>query len=146
MGYVYFVNFFVVEWRSLDREFRDFVPIVGLSGIALFLMAIRNAKGINKHLLTSMEVLIIVSVPSIVGLQFLFDIDVGKSIFPGGIALFSVAWGIYFGFKRGKTDEEQKDIDKARLQIILMFVVLVSFSLIAFGSIETIQNIIKNDT
>jgi len=65
MGYVYFVNFFVDEWRSLDKEFRDYIPSAALSGIGLFLLAIRNVKGANKFLLDAMGLLILASVPAI---------------------------------------------------------------------------------
>jgi hypothetical protein len=145
MTYVYLANFLIIDWRSLNQEFREFIPIAGLAGIALFLIAIRNVEGVNKHLLTSMEVLITVSIPTIAGLRFMMNTDYGQSMFSGGIAIFSVLWVIYFT-KKGKSEKEIQDILKARLQIIGMFVVLIAFSVITFVSVENFQNLLKYDS
>lgn len=67
-------------------------------------------------------------------------------MFSGGIALFSVLWFVYFIMKEGKDEEEKKDIRNAKPVIIGMFLVLVAFSLISFVSIETLQNIVKDDS
>ena len=145
MTYVYLANFLISDWRSLNQEFKDFLPIAGLAGISLFLMAIRNVEGINKHLLTSMETLIIVSIPTIAGLRFMMSTDYGQSMFSGGIAVFSVLWVLYFT-KKGKSEKETHDIKKAKLQIIGMFIILIVFSMIAFVSVETFQNLLKYDS
>lgn len=146
MGYVYFANFFVAEWRELDKEFRDYIPSVGLVGIGLFLVAIRNVEGANKFLLLALGVLISVSVPAIAGLRFLMETDFGQSIFSAGIAIFSVLWFLYFIMKKGKDEQEKKDIVNARPTIIGMFLVLIAFSLVSFVTIETLQNLLKYDS
>ncbi|MCV0430474.1 hypothetical protein [Nitrosopumilus sp.] len=142
MGYVYASNIFIEEWRKLDSEIKDFVPAAGLTGIALFLMAIRNVKGVNKFLILSMEVLIPVALTSIVGLKLLMKDPLGQSLFGGGIMLFSVGWFIYFYFKTGKTDEEKEDIKKAKPTILMMFLVLMSYGIISFVTIENLQDLL----
>ena len=144
MSYVYFVNFFVDEWRSLDKEFRDYIPSAALAGIGLFLVAIRNVEGANKFLLLAMGVLISVAVPTIAGLSFLMSTGYGQSMFSGGIAIFSVLWFVYFIMKEGKNEEEKKDIKNAKPIIIGMFLVLISYSLIAFVSIDIFQDLLRS--
>ena len=117
--------------------------MAGLAGIALFLMTMRNVKDANQHLITSMEVLIIMSFPVIAGLEFLMSSDIGQSLFGGGIAIFAIFWLLYFIMKKGKDEDENKDIKNARPQIIIVFIMLISFSVIAFASIETFQDILK---
>lgn len=146
MAYVYFANFFLDEWRSLDKELRDYIPSAGLAGIGLFLVAIRNVKGANKFLLLALGVLISVSTPSIAGLRFLMTTEHGQSLFSGGIAIFSVLWFIFFIMKEDKNEEERNDIRNARPIIIGMFLILVSFSLISFVTIETLKDIVRYDS
>lgn len=146
VGYVYFANYFLEEWKTWDREFRTYLPSAVLGGIALLLVAIRNMKGANKFLLLAMGVLITGIVPFIAGLRFLMDSDLGQSLFSAAIAVFSVIWFLYFVTKQGKDRDEEKDIKNARPQIIGMFLTLIAFSLISFATIETLQNIVKQST
>lgn len=145
MGYVHVAHFFLQEWRQLEPEYKDFIPMAGLSVCGLVLVAVRDKKGANKHLLTSLEVLIIIAVPSIAGLRFLMDTQIGQYFFAGGVVLFSVLWFVYFGMmKKGKNEEEIQFIKKSRSTITLVFATLLGYGLASFWMIHTLQKIPVN--
>lgn len=144
VSWIYFANFFWEEWRTLDKEFRDFIPSASLAGIGFFLYTIRNVEGVNRHLVSALGVLIMVIVPLVAGLRLMMDSSIGQSIFAGGIATFSVIWFLYFVMKESEDKKEQKEIKKARPLMIMMFFILLSYSILAFVMIQSFQNFLKN--
>ena len=69
-GWVFFANFFWEGWTTFDEEVRSYLPGAFLAGIGVFLYAIRNMEGANRHLFHSFGILIGVIVPLIAGLKF----------------------------------------------------------------------------
>jgi len=77
-AWVFVANFIWQGWTSLNEEVRSYLPGAVLAGIGVFLFAIRNVEGANRHLLQSFGILIAVIVPLIAGLKFLMVTSLGQ--------------------------------------------------------------------
>ncbi len=133
---------------NLDKEWRIFIPILGLSILGVGLYFLRRHHKSNPHWIDSMSMLIIGIGPSTASFNLLPKDDIGRILMPVFVILVSVIWFVYFGilikpqtYKNDseKIKREEFHIKQTKYSALVFFLFLLILSITMFWSINILN-------
>lgn len=142
-GPVIFQSFF-----NLDKEWRSFIPILGLSILGVGMYFLRRHPKSNPHWIDSMSMLIIGIGPVTATFDLLPKDALGRILMPSFVILVSVIWFVYFGILMkpqtyvndpAKTKKEELDIKQTKYSALVFFLFLVVLTIDLFWGINTLN-------
>lgn len=145
-GPVLFQSYF-----NLDKEWRNFIPILGLSALGVGLYFLRRHPKSNPHWIDSMSMLIIGIGPVTATFDLLPKDALGRILMPSFVILISVIWFAYFGIimrpqvyenDSEKTKKEELDIKQTKKSTLVFFAFLLVLSIDLFWGINTLNQLL----
>lgn len=135
---------------NLDKEWRNFIPLLGLSILGVGLYFLRRHPKSNRHWIDSMSMLIIGIGPAAAIFDLLPKDDIGRMLMPFFVILISVVWFGYFGIlmkpqiyenDSEKTKTEELHIKQTRYSALIFFLLLLILSISMFGIINILNRV-----
>ena len=127
-------------YLKLDQEWRDFASVIGFSIFGIFLIFMRKISNKNQYLIESVEVLILLIVPTVASFRLLAINDLGKNLLGGIIVVIDVIWFAYFYFF-GKNTGEEVEFQQARKIILIVFLEILFMGILTFGFVVSILHL-----